>query len=205
MTSNEINEEMAGGRRGAAYHEAGHAVIAWILGMRISSIRLYAQSNRQLGGGMWLKKDRYSLWARAMFNEVGKEGCPDIARAVHIVVLFAGALAQIQVVEEALHDYVLDVNASSDKQEVFRLLAAMGCTKDQAVQRGQLLNDLCEVYLFEHWKHVEDLARALLANGRILKAKEIRQILGPRTMPLRTAIEHVRQALEASHLPDNGA
>jgi hypothetical protein len=48
------------------------------------------------------------------------------------------------------------------------------------------------------------LARALLANGRILKAKEIRQILGLRTMPLRKALEQVRQALDqASRSPGN--
>ena len=184
-------------RRGIAFHEAGHAVVAWTLGQRVSSIRIHAESNRETSGTMRSKKQRYGSRALQMLFEA-HESCRDIAPAIQIVVSFAGVLAQMQVEEEALQDHVFDVAAFSDRQEMNRLLAAMDCTDEQRASRVRLLGILCSDYLFQHWKHVEDLARALLANGRIVKAKEIRQILGPRTMPLRTAIEGVRQALEAS-------
>jgi hypothetical protein len=58
------------------------------------------------------------------------------------------------------------------------------------------LIELSAALVTAHWRHVRDLAVALLRNGRIVKSKEIRQVLGPRTMPLRTAIDSVRRALQ---------
>ena len=88
-------------RRGIAFHEAGHAVVAWTLGQRVSSIRIHAESNRETSGTMRSKKQRYGSRALQMLFEA-HESCRDIAPAIQIVVSFAGVLAQMQVEEEAL-------------------------------------------------------------------------------------------------------
>jgi hypothetical protein len=194
-----LTREQKAWRRATAYHEAGHAVVAWIMGQRISSIRIYAESNREGTGVMRLRNRRYSFLAMQMLHEAS-ESCPDIARAIEIVVLLAGQIAEERVVKAAAWKRAAFVSALGDLDKVIELLAAMDCTKDQTedqlLRRVGLLDTLCSDYIERHWKHIEALAGALLANGRILKAKEIRQILGPRTMPLRKAIEDVRLALQ---------
>jgi hypothetical protein len=187
-----------------AVHEAGHAVVAWILGQRMRSIRIYAESNRKTPGYgvVFFRKDTYGHRARGMLTEVS-ESCPDIVSAIDIVVLFAGELAQALSYEEERREFEFEAleTGARDRQRVDELLAAMNCTDDQQARRSDQLWRLSADYVGQHLEHVAHLAHALLANGRILKAKEIRQLLGPRTMPLRTAIEAVRSALQ----PETGS
>jgi hypothetical protein len=192
-----LTREQKALRRGIAYHEAGHAVVAWILGQRISSIRIYAESNREALGLMRCKKEPYSFRALRMLDEAS-ESCPDIEPAMYIVVAFAGMFTQLLVEPNArwARVHVIYIAASGDWLKINELLAAMNCTDEQRTRRLELLSILCIDYIGRHLEQIADLAEALLANGRILKAKEIRQILGPRTMPLRKAIEDVRLVLQ---------
>ncbi len=55
---------------------------------------------------------------------------------------------------------------------------------------------VCHHYLGEHWHHVEAIANALLSDG-ILKSKDIRRILGKRTIPLRKVVGKIAEAWNA--------
>jgi hypothetical protein len=194
MTEDEMTE-LENYRRGAAYHEAGHAVVAWILGQRISDARVYPKITGGVSGVVRFKKDLYGLRA---WQTLCETGCRDIALAADILVCFAGPIAHMVAVERSAWDHVALFGSFSDTKAIMKRLAAMDCTDEQRAWRAALLLNLCSDFLFRHLKHVEDLAHALLANDRFLKAKEIRQILGPRTMPLRRAIADVRLALDRS-------
>ena len=183
-------------RRGVAYHEAGHAVASWILGQRVRRVCIGGMSDR-IRGAMTLEKDCYSGRAKVLLREMRKS-CPDIRRAVEIIGLLAGATAQMQFDAKPVWPHIAYFAAHADNRETVKHLRAMTCTNEQRIARIELLNRVTFGFVFGHLTHIYALARALLANGRILKAKEIRQILGPRTMPLRRALQRVRQALEAA-------
>jgi hypothetical protein len=162
-----------------AYHEAGHAVIGWLFGHKILSIRLLKEGRKRgiVTGGVCTTKG-HTEWHRTHVIEARRTR-PDIEAAIEIVCLIAGMLAESKIELASEDEWLIQ----SDLTEIGELL-------DEAEIPRKLppLIRICQRHTDDHWSQIDGLARALLADGKIVKAKDIRRILGPRTMPLRKAI-----------------
>jgi hypothetical protein len=163
--------------RSTAYHEAGHAVMGWLAGQRVRQIRLYAKSNRQLSGKVLFRLDDTFTFHRITSDH--KKNCPNIERMVHVVIAIAGPLS------EARFCPVEDRSGwGGDHESIVELLEGVP-PNDSLIPS---LTEVCVKYVLGHWLHVEALAEALLKDGRILKSKNVRNLLGKRTVPLRKVI-----------------
>jgi hypothetical protein len=176
-------------RKKIAYHEAGHAVMDWLLGRRVVSVRLF--SGRRRFAGKSRRAHCPSIWFMSAVRDLSRV-CPDIVPATEIVALHAGPVA------EQIFQPSTDPDPMWWDGDIADILDALKLC--DPIEDGHLpasltgLRDLCFVYLQAHWTHVEALAEALLRDGRIVKSKDIRRILGPRTLPVRKVVEGVAQA-----------
>jgi hypothetical protein len=190
-----------------AYHEAGHAVVGWLLGYRIVSVRLASKSNREYRG--ITKFGRCTEWHRNCVLDA-RQVCPKIEAALDIVVHLAGGQAEEMIVP---YDGVNEVEgfAQHDIFEVTEILTTrIGCGQAggelggiERIMRPLVL--ICDRYVDMHRSQIDALAKALLADSRIVKAKDIRRILRRRTMPVRSVIFEVVAALEHAELEEQSS
>jgi hypothetical protein len=174
-----------------AYHEAGHAVVGWLLGFKIVSVRLFSKSSRGASGatkiGRYTERHHYAV-------EAARQTCPHIEATIAIVCLLAGVQAEARI---ALDEMVSEGERSfqDDIERISKLLLEQtGCGPADIRRTLEPLISICRRHIENHWPQVDALAKALLADGKIVKAKDIRRILGPRTMPPRKVIFELASA-----------
>jgi hypothetical protein len=173
-----------------AYHEAGHAVIGWLLGYRIVSVRLVSKGNYR-GMTDFGQGHRSSILdARQVY--------PEIEAALDVVISLAGRQA-----EELIAPGAADGGFGwYDRLHITEVLRTdLGCHGIEQSRIMRPLISICGKYVELHRPQIDALAKALLADG-IVKAKGIRRILGRRTMPVRSVIFEVVAALEHAELEE---
>jgi hypothetical protein len=144
-----------------AYHEAGHAVIGHLFGHRIVSVRFsMGGAKRGLMVAGVCTTSGYTEWHRTFVVEA-RQTSRDIDAAIEIICLIAGMLAESKV-EKATEDEWLiqddftQVSELLDEADIPRLLPP--------------LLSICQRHIDSHWPQIDALAKALLADGKIVKA-----------------------------------
>jgi hypothetical protein len=158
-----------------AYHEAGHAVIGHLFGHRIVSIKLYSGSGKNAGG---CRTNGYTEWHRTSVIEA-RQTCPNVEDGIEIVCLLAGMLAESKIELATEYEWLIQ----SDLTEIGDLIP-----EGEAARILPPLILTCQSLIDRQWSQIAALADALLADGKIVKAKDIRRILRPRTISVRKAI-----------------
>jgi hypothetical protein len=177
-----------------AYHEAGHAVVGRHLGLRITSIGLMSPSNRTTRGVTRL--GRPSERVICLLSEMS-QNCPQLWQAIQIVFSWSGLAAEARFAGNQAHLLRESWGEQADVEDVERLEKGMSCSE---ATQNRLIH-ICSNHLMKQWHVVDALARALLDDGRIVRAKDIRWICGPRTMPLRKVYSEIASALDTTVLP----
>jgi hypothetical protein len=159
---------------GTAYHEAGHAVVAHMLGYRLLGISIDSDVEGKLGhsGSDVLPESlkQSKNWRQDVVTPEEWTAASD-----DIVIHLAGATA-----EELLQgrEYVMDPDdpRSSDETEVIGRLVRM-CGTNCDAQNNLLADSLVRgrVIVKDHWEKIDDVAKALL---------EQRTLSGPETEEL---------------------
>ena len=176
-----------------AFHEAGHAVIAHQFGHRITSIKILNGGRKRgvVTGGVCVSGGP-TEWHRTFVVEA-RQTSRDIEAAIEIICLMAGMLAESKIEEATEDEWLIQddltrVGKLLDEADIPRILPP--------------LIQICQRHIDSHWPQIDALAKALLADGKIVKARDIRRILGPRTVPLRKIISEVARSLNsAAHRP----
>lgn len=110
--------------------------------------------------------------------------CPDIDVALAVVVLYAGGVSTA-----IIDPKQIDRGAWQDVRKIMAMLDECGQGSNKPLDLS--LAEGCYNYLVEYWRHVDALAEALLKDGRIVKSKDIRAILGPRPIPVRKIVKQI--------------
>ena len=137
-------------RRGAAYHEAGHIVVAWALDLCVGSAEIGVDGDDAKGKAKIADSRLLPLKDRIAICAAGLEAQNVFGAPTHPL---AGALDEAEIIELTEH---LDENA--------RLAA-----RDEGYQRAHEL-------IIGHKAKVDRIAKSLLANGQIYQA-EVRSLL----------------------------
>src|SRR3954449_11891559 len=171
-----------------AYHEAGHAVVGWLVGYRPIPIGLASNGER------W---HRFGRCTDGLLRAIAdaRPSCPVIEHALDVVITLAGGLA-----EELISPDAVSVSGGFEREEIAEILRSeMGCRTD--TEQSHMLAPLaaiCARQIDAHRTLIETLANALLG-GHLVKAKDISRILGRRTVPVRSIVFEVVGALERRH------
>jgi hypothetical protein len=170
-----------------AYHEAGHAVMERLVGRKNVSIRMF-HSGRSENRGQCMSREGGSTYER-LLRDVGKR-CPQIWDAAEIATLHAGLWGECIVSDD------FDLSGThGDIGAVGSILREAGHADNDRLHHALL--EVSRYYVFQHADQVKLLAEALLADGRIVKGKQIRRILGNRTVPLRDVLSNIADAWNA--------
>lgn len=173
-----------------AYHEAGHAVIGWVVGYRPISIGLASN-------GEYLRWSRFGRRSDGLLRAMAdaRPSCPLIEPALDVVVTVAGGLA-----ERLISPNAVSVFDGFEREELAELLRSEMNFRTDTEQSRTLapLAAICARQIDAHRTPIEALANELLA-GRIVTAKDILRIVGRRTFPVRSIVFEVVAALEHLH------
>jgi hypothetical protein len=170
-----------------AYHEAGHAVIGWLVGYRPISLGIAST-------GEYQRWHRFGRCTDGLLRAIAdaRPSCPVIEPALDVVITLAGGLAERLISSDAV-----SVSGGFEREEVAEILRSeMGCRTD--TEQSHMLAPLaaiCARQIDAHRTLIETLANALLG-GHLVKAKDISRILGRRTVPVRSIVFEVVAALE---------
>jgi hypothetical protein len=138
------------GRRGAAYHEAGHIVVAWALDLCVGSAEIGINGDDAKGEAKIADSSVLPLKDRIAICAAGFEAQSVFGAPTHPL---AAAIDEAEIIELTAH---LDENA--------RLAA-----RDAGYQRAHEL-------ILAHKAKVDRIAKRLLANGQIDQT-EVRRLL----------------------------
>lgn len=149
------SRERDGGMTGAAYHEAGHAVVAGALKLDPGTVVLYR-----------LFTDPASPWLRGR-HESGDHPEPgDTAERTerHVLVFFAGGVAEaewinrfISLADRTLSEHYAREGAGRDERRARDLLQSALVQDHEAELRGR-----AERLVRENWEKIELVAQALV-------------------------------------------
>jgi ATP-dependent Zn protease len=143
--------------RGTAYHEAGHAVVAWALGLEVAAI--------------WVSDDD----ARGGTDPADPDQVERLSLVEQIAVRYGGIAA-----EEVFGQPIQEMSGSGDREQVMYLLRAY-CISEENGDAGGLRYqgfERARVLLEKHRTKVVAVAEHLVRHGRMEK-DEFRRLLHP--------------------------
>jgi hypothetical protein len=167
-----------------AYHEAGHAVAAWICGIRVKRVTIVPDA-RSLGHVVhqfmpvcietdsWDRED----WEAFMYEDREPRGTPSLEEAKHnreteIIILLAGGIAARRYNPRGREDYT-----SGDREDMHAFVRSYVTV---SAQKGEAYVDRLKAraaeILEEHWYLVKALAEELLGR-RTLDGDETTKFL----------------------------
>src|SRR3954447_19463823 len=170
-----------------AYHEAGHAVIGWLVGYRPISLGMAST-------GEYQRWHRFGRCTDGLLRAIAdaRPSCPVIEPALDVVITLAGGLA-----EELISPDAVSVSGGFEREEIAEILRSeMGFRTD--TEQSHMLAPLaaiCARQIDAHRTPIVALANALRA-GRIVKAQDILSTVGRRKFPVRSIVFEVVAALE---------
>jgi len=170
-----------------AYHEAGHAVIGWVVGYRPISVGLASN-------GEYLRWSRFGQPSDGLLRAMAdaRPSCPVIEPALDVVITLAGGLAERLISPDGVS--VLDGFEREELAEILRSEMGFRTDTEQSRVLGPLAG-ICARQIDAHRTRIAALANALRA-GRIVKPKEILSTMGRRKFPVRSIVFEVVAALE---------
>jgi hypothetical protein len=140
------------GRYSAAAHEAGHAVVAWALGLRVGELSAGTDDNEWAG--------------RAII-----EASSNLSVVDRLAVCFAGVIGQ-----EILKTAVLDLAGFADDYEASTILDSSGIAKPKGYAIREAARKRAEALLKANTEKFEALAEALTTAGHLSSA-DVKAIL----------------------------
>jgi hypothetical protein len=158
---------------GTAYHEAGHMVAAWDLGLSVAGATIVPDPEAG-----YLGRVRVPLEARVRYADWVDE---DGYLYAHLVAFLAGPLASEQHTGAALppEDVQLGLESlGSDHYNTADLLLSLaGPNADAQVEVGDRAQRHAEFLVLSRWERIEAVARVLIEREALDEA-ECRQVLG---------------------------
>ena len=150
-----------------AYHEAGHAVVAWRLGLKINAISIVPSSDGSLG------RIYHSNPLRGIDLELN-ESMRARARAENAIMVFlAGPIAQRRFNPHGFRRY----HASTDWEAAAKLLLRIAGESPKAARAyWTLLEEWTTGMVSSSWVEIETLAEAVLER-QSLNASQIRRVI----------------------------
>jgi ATP-dependent Zn protease len=143
-----------------AYHEAGHAVAARVLGIEVQSVSI-VEDKGTLGRSISPLPKDFDPYA---------EGAEEVMRS-HLVAGVAGAAS-----EELLTGELSSITGN-DLEGATKLLMSLAAIGAQAQEDGEWARKKAKSTLCDNWESVQALAEALLEHGE-LDREQILAILG---------------------------
>ena len=143
-----------------AYHEAGHAVAAHVLGIEVKSVSIVEEEGT-LGRSISPLPRDFDPYA---------QGAEEVMRS-HLVVGVAGAAS-----EELLTGKLLSIKGK-DLEGATKLLMSLAAVGAQTQEDGEWARKKAKSTLRYNWESVRALAEALLEH-RELDREQIRAVLG---------------------------
>ena len=144
-------------RREIAYHEAGHAVMFWLMQVPFTSIKIHKS------GGGWVKQDDWDSIGHAFPKWVSDRRCSFQKRMIHI--LQAGLLA------EAIYVYtwVDESSAVFDASEIKVWAEAAGVSENDTIEVNDRLRfeTLRLLFFPDAWRAIDSLARVLFKRRKM--------------------------------------
>jgi hypothetical protein len=143
------------GLRATAFHEAGHAVVGLVLGMRFEYISIESDENDGFYGITW--------WDEVRFFDEEEKACAS-AEVFEIAIrrAFAGEMAEGQA-----GCPIDEIGGSRDHMHVRMLTVGLPGTPEERTARLATLKRETRDLLVRRWEAVEVLAAALLERGRM--------------------------------------
>lgn len=149
----------------AAYHAAGHAVMAWVQSVEIKKATI-VQDGDTLGH---VHHDSILKDANPVYEVSDRVQCR-IEKSIRVSL--AGRIA-----ERILnHKGVRYTSSPGDMENAADLIFRLASDEREAQAYSKLLDIQTELMLKKRWRQVRDLAEALLFHGT-LNRREIRQVL----------------------------
>jgi hypothetical protein len=169
-----MNHQEAFQREVTAYHEAGHAVIAYVLGYKLKSVTIIPTHDAH---GMVQYLD--PLRGIPLDAEVSDRARLRLEKAIQIS--FAGPLAQRKFKEHAWRDY----HGEFDFKKIGELgIRAVGSAEQQKAFLRWLEIATLEM-VDAHWSAIERVAKLLLARDRLNGAEIIAALRSNNAAPIR--------------------
>lgn len=150
-----------------AYHEAGHAVVAWRFGVRTK--RLSIIPDEAAGSAGRLQHEPYFTGINPEFDS-----SPRVQRRLEnmAMVCFAGPAAQRRFNPRGWRNY----HGEDDFHQAVNLLSYLASSNDQLQAYVNLIEICAHDVVSAQWHLIEDLASALLERGE-LTGRECRNLL----------------------------
>jgi hypothetical protein len=148
-----------------AYHEAGHVIARWHFGYPIDRVTIVP------AGDYTGAVEGTSPIEGLELDLDASEGTQQHTRQA-VMVLLAGAEAQVRYSPESFHEY----HASADYSLAIDLLLYLGGTGERATAIGDTLTAQTKVLLAQHWPLVETLAKKLL-ESKVMPGSDVLALL----------------------------
>jgi len=154
-------------REAIAYHEAGHAVVAYALGCPFVLVTIVPDLSLLMEGGL--------KWDGLAQSEVLRIGPSESSVDRAITMSFAGAAAEARFTGQEFDQVWLDTGCAGDREGVNRIIMAI--TRMHHVPLGQVTMRVlsqapdAERLIAERWVEVEAVAGALLERQTLSHAE----------------------------------
>ncbi|MDP3798476.1 MAG: hypothetical protein Q8R06_15245 [Polaromonas sp.] len=156
-----------------AYHEAGHAVMRWALGVGLNQISVGDFEGKVMPGVAISSDFDPAFMLATNWTQIEKNA----------LILLAGELAErayIELREEDVDEYL----SVHDQRKLAELLQRVGEHEHPLIDLSEkTLRDKADLLIVEHWDRIEALAKELMKNGEMSGHQAIRIIESRKMLP----------------------
>jgi ATP-dependent Zn protease len=156
-----------------AYHEAGHMVVAWELGLNVRGATIIPDPEEGYAGRVAVPVEdrvRYADWVES----------EQAYLYAHMVVRYAGLQAGEKYVGVPIPEMNIDVGYASPDSDIGRiadaLLSIAGPEEQDQLETSELARRHAERLVARHWSQIEAVAQTLM-DRETLDEGECRQVL----------------------------